>query len=450
MSYWNKLSHNGIRFPADFDKIRVTVKSKGKTYKISKEAEEYAVLFVCHASRHKIDSVFKQNFWNDFKKMLTKSMHNMKFEDIEFVVDDKGSICKTYSEITAIPKGQPCTAKIDGRVEKMATCSVERPGLFIGRGDNPKRGKIKHRITPEEVTINIEKGKIPVAPKGHHWKEVVHEKNAFWLAKWMDPVTKKTKYVWLSSDSKIKNQNDREKFELARKLGKGIHKFQNETSKLIASSDDRDKQTGIIMFLLDKLAIRIGGENNNDRVTGLTTLHKQHVTFDKKTNIIKFDFLGKDSIRYNKSLKVPSNIFNIILNCHNSAGDVLFPKTSSAEVNSTITNLLGNGMTAKVFRTFHLSKIYESKLKEFEKSETDMKIAVRKAAESAAEFSNHQKMDKKTGKYILERGTVINNYIDPRITASFVKRHGLAFDKIYTPTQKSKFKWAESAQNFKF
>ncbi len=32
---------------------------------------------------------------------------------------------------------------------------VEPPGLFRGRGDHPRMGKLKARIYPRDITINI-------------------------------------------------------------------------------------------------------------------------------------------------------------------------------------------------------------------------------------------------------------------------------------------------------
>ncbi|RHN71149.1 putative DNA topoisomerase [Medicago truncatula] len=42
---------------------------------------------------------------------------------------------------------------------------VEPPGLFIGRGEHPKIGKVKRRIHPSDVSINIGKyAPIPECP----------------------------------------------------------------------------------------------------------------------------------------------------------------------------------------------------------------------------------------------------------------------------------------------
>ena len=53
---------------------------------------------------------------------------------------------------------------------------IEPPGLFQGRGEHPKMGKLKHRVQPEDVIINISNGApVPESPAGHKWKEVRHD-----------------------------------------------------------------------------------------------------------------------------------------------------------------------------------------------------------------------------------------------------------------------------------
>jgi len=43
----------------------------------------------------------------------------------------------------------------DLNVEKVSNCLVEPPGIFRGRGDHPHTGRLKSRIVPEFVSINI-------------------------------------------------------------------------------------------------------------------------------------------------------------------------------------------------------------------------------------------------------------------------------------------------------
>ena len=46
---------------------------------------------------------------------------------------------------------------MDGHKEKVGNFKIEPPGLFRGRGDHPKQGKLKQRIRPEDILINIAK-----------------------------------------------------------------------------------------------------------------------------------------------------------------------------------------------------------------------------------------------------------------------------------------------------
>lgn len=103
----------------------------------------------------------------------------------------------------------------------MSNFYVEPPGIFLGRGSNPLIGKIKRRLYPEDFIINIGNDvAIPETLPNHKWKKVIHNKDVEWIASWEDPVTKKTKYIWLSASSDFKANNDFKKFELARKLKK--------------------------------------------------------------------------------------------------------------------------------------------------------------------------------------------------------------------------------------
>jgi DNA topoisomerase-1 len=43
---------------------------------------------------------------------------------------------------------------MDGHKEKIGNFRTEPPGLFRGRGENPKQGLLKRRIQPEDVVIN--------------------------------------------------------------------------------------------------------------------------------------------------------------------------------------------------------------------------------------------------------------------------------------------------------
>ena len=65
----------------------------------------------------------------------------------------------------------------DGNLEKVSNYLVEPPGIFRGRGEHPQAGKLKSRIVPEYVQINVgQNNPIPICPvPGHAWKRVVEK-----------------------------------------------------------------------------------------------------------------------------------------------------------------------------------------------------------------------------------------------------------------------------------
>jgi DNA topoisomerase I len=55
-----------------------------------------------------------------------------------------------------------CT--MDGRREKIGNFRIEPPGLFRGRGEHPKMGRLKRRIQPEDVIVNCSADAKPPSP----------------------------------------------------------------------------------------------------------------------------------------------------------------------------------------------------------------------------------------------------------------------------------------------
>ena len=90
---------------------------------------------------------------------------------------------------------------------------VEPPGIFRGRGEHPHAGRIKSRIVPEFVTLNLAlDSPIPACPiNGHSWHKVTSNTEATWLASFRDERSSFAigKYVMLAAESTIKGENDR-------------------------------------------------------------------------------------------------------------------------------------------------------------------------------------------------------------------------------------------------
>ncbi|OWM85849.1 hypothetical protein CDL15_Pgr012099 [Punica granatum] len=154
-------------------------------------------------------------------------------------------------------------AIVDGVKEKVGNFRVEPPGLFRGPREHPKMGKLKRRIRPSDITINIGKGvPVPECPiPGEKWKEVRHDNTVTWLAFWNDPINQREfKYVFLAASSSLKGQSDKEKYEKARMLKDHIHKIRTAYTKNFTSKDASKRQIAVATYLIDKLALRAGNE----------------------------------------------------------------------------------------------------------------------------------------------------------------------------------------------
>ena len=62
--------------------------------------------------------------------------------------------------------------------------------------------------------------------------------------------------------------------------------------------------------MIDKLALRVGNEKGEDEAdtVGCCSLKVKNVEFPE-LNVIKLDFLGKDSIRYENTVPVPDIVY---------------------------------------------------------------------------------------------------------------------------------------------
>ena len=86
--------------------------------------------------------------------------------------EEKKKIAATRKEIKEKMKAIYGKAIIDGKEVDVANWMAEPPGLFIGRGDHPLRGKWKPRVTEKDVTLNL--GKDAKVPPGN-WGKIIHE-----------------------------------------------------------------------------------------------------------------------------------------------------------------------------------------------------------------------------------------------------------------------------------
>nr|BAP76305.1 topoisomerase I [Nothapodytes nimmoniana] len=534
---WTTLVHKGVIFPPPYKPHGVKMLYKRQTVDLTPEQEEVATMYAVMLDTDYMNkSIFKQNFFTDWKKILGKNHVIQNLEDCDFTPiyewhqkekEKKKQMTKdekqALREETLKREEKFMWAIVDGVKEKVGNFRVEPPSLFRGRGEHPKTGKLKKRIRPSDITINIGKdAPIPECPiPGERWKEIRHDNTVTWLAYWADPIKpKEFKYVFLGASSSLKGQSDKEKYEKARMLKDYVQGIRAAYTKDFASRDLTKQQIAVATYLIDKLALRAGNEKDEDEAdtVGCCTLKVENVEL-KPPNILEFDFIGKDSIRYQNVVEVELAVFKAIqqFQTGKKSTDDLFNMLDTSKLNAHLKELMP-GLTAKVFRTYNASITLDEMLsRETKDGDVAEKIVVyQHANKEVAIICNHQRtVSKSHGAQMLrlnekleelkgaleemktdlarakkgkpplqtadgkpkrnlnpeglerkiaqtnlkiekmERlketkedlktvalGTSKLNYLDPRITVAWCKRHEVPIEKIFNKSLLAKFTWA--------
>ncbi|EDS40891.1 conserved hypothetical protein [Culex quinquefasciatus] len=422
---WNFLEHKGPVFAPPYDPLPENVKFEydGKVMKLSQDTEEVAG-FYARMIEHEYTSkdVFNDNFFKDWRKTMTSSERekikdlkkcNFKYMHAYFTDLSEKNRNRSKEEKLALKEQNEALVKeygicnIDGHKEKIGNFRIEPPGLFRGRGEHPKMGLVKRRVMPEDVIINCAKDSVyPKAPEGHRWKEVRHDNTVSWLASWTENVQGQVKYVMLNPSSKLKGEKDWQKYETARRLLKHIDKIRDTYRDEWKSKEMRIRQRAVALYFIDKLALRAGNEKDEDQAdtVGCCSLRVEHIELHKelngKENVVVFDFLGKDSIRYYNEVEVEKRVFkNLELFKENKKpGDDLFDRLNTSVLNEHLRDLM-DGLTAKVFRTFNASFTLQNQLAELtdpNMTVPEKMLAYNRANRAVAILCNHQRAVPKT------------------------------------------------------
>jgi len=431
---WTELEHNGVAFPPDHVQRGINVKILGEVYFLNREQEELIYAWAKKKDTHYVrDPVFQSNFLSDFKKAIPDRFKSVqKIVDIDMseafsLVDKEASIKEAEKiRIKSLPRAEKKRisqdkklekerlksiygkAKIDGIEVEVANWLVEPPGIFMGRGLHPLRGRWKPRITAKDVILNLdEDASVPEGP----WKAIVHDHNSTWLASWIENLTGKRKYVWLHDSSYLRQDNDKAKYDTAKKLENYIFDIEKEIVKQMSHTKDTTKRkVATVCYLIYKLAMRVGDEKDPDEADtiGASTLRVEHLKFPVINDKIQieFNFLGKDSVPWQKTLEISSPdtraLYENLLFYMKGKDrtDEIFEDITSAKVNIFLRSLDKDNLpnlTAKVFRTYIATAIVKKHLSapilKLNKNESEFKkIYVAKIANlQAAITCNHRK-----------------------------------------------------------
>ena len=525
-SQWSVFRHNGPMFPEEYKPHNIPIIIKGEKITLDKEAEEKLTAFAKYINTDYYDnSKFIKNFFNEIKNyfpgITLDEFKEFDFSLIKKHLEDEREkrLSKSKEEKQLIKEKQAeidkpyASLQIDGTEQKVGNFKIEPPGIFLGRGSHPKIGKWKKRIYPEDVTLNLDK-EAPI-PKPHlypnrKWKKVIHQKDTIWLANWKDEITGKNKYVFPSVESSFKAASDKDKFDLARKLKNKIGKIRSQFTEDMSSQDLITRQLATALYLIDELAIRVGGKKDAKEeadTVGVTSLRVEHIILNEDNNV-RLDFLGKDSIRFCKVFTVTDTAFKNLkefIENKDKKTDI-FDKISSNSLNNYLKSFMKD-LSAKVWRTFkasttfqkELNKVKDEDIKNFNDSEklnyllskfnyANTKVALlcnhqkgisknfdeqinkiknkikdlrkkkkkAKSTDKQKQYSNKillekSKLETKTKMKNVSLGTSKTNYIDPRIIVAFAKRFDISLEKLFTKALLKRFDWAVSEdKNYNF
>ena len=373
MAKWRTLEHNGVLFPPAYEPSGTPVSIRGKKTKLSPLQEEMAYQWAKKKDTPYVQDVkFQENFVGDFAKELGPGYEGLEYGDIDFgpmyrLVDrekarreamtpeQRKAQASERKEARESLKARYGTAQIDGKPVELGNYMIEPPGIFIGRGDHPLRGRWKPRITQGDVTLNLGRG--ARAPPGS-WAGVACEADSVWVAKWTDKLTGNTKYVWLADTSELKQDMDRAKYDKAVRLSDNIGEVVSAMVSDMGGKDPQKARIATACYLIYRTSMRVGDEKDEDEAdtVGATTLRREHVKVTRDS--VEFDFLGKDSVRWQETVKATGHDEQFRLNMLDLAGgkkaggaQEIFDGISSRHVNAYYSGIM-KGLSAKVFRTY--------------------------------------------------------------------------------------------------
>jgi len=411
-----QLIHNGVLI-SEIPYLELSIGINGKPHKLTEKQEQMAIAWVRKLSTVYVeDQVFCKNFFKDFGEELGDASltdDNIDFSEVIAYVEKQKEIreAKTKEQkkqereerkvIREQLKEKYGTATLDGAQVEISNYTAEPSSIFMGRGEHPMRGKWKEGPTKANIVLNLS----PDArrPEGE-WMEIVWEPECLWIAKWTDKLSGKTKYVWLSDTTPIKQDREIEKYDKANLVGDNLETIRSKIMNAISGRDKRNKKVATACYIIDHLNIRVGDEKDEDEAdtVGATTLRPEHIKINGSTVI--FHFLGKDSVEWHKEREFPEifvNSLQELINEANESGDdkpQIFSDIGSRHVNAFFDEIV-DGLTAKVFRTYHATTVVQNFLDESDVDPADPDFAKKEVAvmanREAAVECTHKKQEPK-------------------------------------------------------
>jgi len=414
-----QLHHNGVLVSPRYEGKGLTIKVREEKIKLTSEQEEMALAWAKKVGTPYVeDPVFAKNFHCDFSKKLGISVKHgdvdysevLSFVEkerdwkVDLSREDRRQLASQRKAQREANKERHGYAWVDGVQMEVANYAVEPTCIFMGRGKHPLRGRWKEGPHEEDIELNL-------SPDAHrppgNWKGIVWQPDAMWIARWMDKLTGKMKYVWFSDSSILKQRKDIEKFDKARELRHNLARVQEHIWSNLDADDLRRRKTATVCFLIDKLKIRVGDEKDPDEAdtVGASTLRPEHVHYNGD-GTVSFNFLGKDSVPHVFRVDLPDTVIRNLREFTANARSTLFDGVGSKHVSELLDEVM-TGLSAKVFRTCYASEAVETKLGKapvkLEDPECVKKHIATMANLEAAKVCNHRRTITKSWRSSLEK-----------------------------------------------
>ncbi len=425
-----RLLHKGIRVAELLAPTGMVLTIRGEEVELDALQEQMAMAFV--AKRHLgywEDQVFVRNFLKDFSKALSikpvlkpKEVYLDHFfregiarrereqaEKEALTKEERKALAAERKAIREALREQYGYAAIDDEQVEIANWTAEPSCIFMGRGKHPLRGRWKPGPLQKDITLNLS----PDAPTPEgNWGGRIWQSDSLWVARWEDKLSGKVKYVWVSDTASIKQDREAQKFAMAQQLTKRIKSVRRAIQDDMNSNKARRREIATACYLIDVLSLRVGDEKDPDEAdtVGATTLRPEHVTI-KSDGEVEFRFLGKDSVPWHKTVKLPVEVVEELQALIDNARaptqsnrqrrghpsrdrPQIFPDVKSRNVNAYLSEIMP-GLTAKVFRTYHASSTVRTSLSRSRVKPDDpnwvKKNVAKRANLEAAIVCNHTK-----------------------------------------------------------
>ncbi|HML02947.1 MAG TPA: DNA topoisomerase I [Candidatus Bathyarchaeia archaeon] len=502
-----ELIHNGILVPK-YEAKGFGIAVGGRREMLTPEQEEMAVAWVKKLETDYVkDPIFVENFFSDFNKAIGLSTRErLPREQFDFseVIDYVQKEKKTRENLSKEEKKRQAEerkrkreenkekygyAAIDGVKVEIGAYMAEPSSIFMGRGQHPLRGRWKQGPRENDIILNYHSENNSKPNPSGNWKEIVWQPDDMWIAKWDDKLRGKEKYVWLADTCFLKQESDIEKFNKALELRKRVDQVLKHINKNLQSPDAMRRKVATVSYLIDALKLRVGDEKEEEEAdtVGATTLRPEHIRFETN-GWTDFDFLGKDAVRWEKKVQLPPIVIENLKEFIAEAKSTVFDGVRSNQVTAFLNEVMP-GLSAKVFRTFHASRVVEDYLdranvspaqpdfmkkhvateanlqaamvcnhkrkppKNFEESLAKRKERLEKLKEASARKiteARKRAVDKlemkikeiqETREYNLR--TSLKSYIDPRLYYKWGKKVDYDWKQYYPKTFQRKFSWIE-------